>query len=159
MEPDKYARLFEHIIGRKLTPSEFLKARAAGFDPKGIKSIAKIETSSAGNLAFSSDGDEPTVPMAANTEHSLLPASAHEGSGSLDKSTQQFAPAALTPIIDEPVPSVTATAQDSAQKSQARSKGRLIAIIAGVCAICTIAIAAFFTTNVTDTSIYPARSP
>ena len=144
MEPDKYAQLFEHIIGRKLTPSEFLDARAAGFDPKGIKSIAKIEPSSAGNLAFSSDGDEPTVPMAANTEHSLLPTSGHEESGSLDKPTQQFAPAALAPIIDEPVPTVTATAQDSAQKSQARSKGRLIAIVAGICVICAIAIAAFF---------------
>jgi hypothetical protein len=36
MEPEKYSKLFEQIIGRKLTPSEFLEARATGFDPKGF---------------------------------------------------------------------------------------------------------------------------
>jgi hypothetical protein len=45
MEPEKYSQLFEQIIGRKLTPSEFLEARATGFDPKEIKSIAKIDAS------------------------------------------------------------------------------------------------------------------
>ena len=37
MKKEKYAKLFKAIVGRELTPQEFLQAKKNGFDPKQIK--------------------------------------------------------------------------------------------------------------------------
>ncbi len=42
MEKEKYAKLFKAIVGRELTPQQFLQARASDFDPKQIKKIAGV---------------------------------------------------------------------------------------------------------------------
>lgn len=42
MEKEKYVNLFKSVVGRELTPQEFLKAKESDFDPKQIKQIAGL---------------------------------------------------------------------------------------------------------------------
>ncbi|GAX47460.1 hypothetical protein [Pseudolactococcus reticulitermitis] len=44
MEKEKYVKLFKAIVGRDLTPQEFLQAKKSEFDPKEIKKIAGLMT-------------------------------------------------------------------------------------------------------------------
>lgn len=54
MEKEKYAKLFKEIVGRDLTPEEFLKAKASDFDPKQLKAVAGLTVDADSDLTSES---------------------------------------------------------------------------------------------------------
>ncbi len=42
MKKEQYAKLFKALVGRELTPQEFLQAKASGFDPQHMKQVAGL---------------------------------------------------------------------------------------------------------------------
>jgi hypothetical protein len=170
MEPEQYAQLFEQIIGRKLTPSEFLEARATGFDPKEIKSIAKIDalaTTDADDLSlhpqdpgyqpppqdlsFSPDA-RSNAEDAATSDGGAEGSIAHDRYESANPDASGFTqPPNLNPQQDAHTTGPNASGDPTLGDSTAviapvnkKSKKTMVAIIAAACIVCVIGAAAFF---------------
>ena len=65
MKKEKYAKLFKAIVGRELTPQEFLQAKKNGFDPKQIKKIAGLTAENADTVFKTAP--EKQVPVSDKT--------------------------------------------------------------------------------------------
>ncbi|MGO2743435.1 MAG: hypothetical protein ACTIAM_07385 [Pseudolactococcus laudensis] len=65
MKKEKYAKLFKAIVGRELTPQEFLQAKKNDFDPKQIKKIAGLTVENPDTV--SETASERQVPVSDKT--------------------------------------------------------------------------------------------
>lgn len=67
MEKEKYVKLFKSIVGRELTPQEFLAAKS-DFDPKQIKAIAGLATETASESVAEDHQQVSDAPVEALSE-------------------------------------------------------------------------------------------
>lgn len=68
MKKEKYVKLFKSIVGRELTPQEFLAAKKSDFDPKQIKAIAGLATETASESVAEDHQQVSDAPVEALSE-------------------------------------------------------------------------------------------